>query len=812
MDFAVTELLDLNPNEGNISLRGNRMLLFRADALFRLREELVRNLGEDIARNIITRFGYRCGSYDVLASRDFFNFESEAEWMLAGPKMHTLEGMVQATCDELRFDRHSGSFLMRGIWRNSYEAENYLHRYGTAKEPVCWTLTGYASGFGSGFMGREVVCVETMCQAAGHPYCRYEMRTLENWGGQAGRNIKDLQRNAVLKNFQTMLEEERERVSSWQLMNQAIIEISTNPSSSNMPVEAVEHAQKLLRAEKAVMAVITEKKKRVLIFETKGQEKICSRVLTDTCGVINSVFESRQPVEWYGEPLYIRGLGVEMRAMLGVPLRFKKDLIGALIVVNKNSGHRFSQHDREILSFLGAHSAVAVGNARAYEYTNQKLQENIAEIYRVNSLLLAEHEALQKSTNIHNRLTTLVLEGRGIEEIGLNLAGILSRPVLLADSFFHIISNSRPGEGRGDIGQAWQEAVRDGRLRDNSASLFTDGQLGRIPAVSETGKPAWLVLAPVTAGKENLGFVAALEEDLALTQPDCMAMEHAATVMALELLKQKATFETERRIKKDFLEELLEGSYENEEVITRRAERLGIDFTRISRVVAIDFVPGPPPSRHEGNVQGTGRLESFFQAVDRVVKPLGLVLVGKKNNIVGLLSLPGGRDKNPPSGQWNAAGELEGLFRKFFGEYRWWAGISSPCGRVAEFAGCYREACTTIDIMKSLGCENKCRAHEQLGVFGILNIDGGQFKKFIDRVMGPLLEYDEKHKSQLIHTLQIYFSCGCNLQRAARDGFMNSSTMKYRLRRITEIAGINLNDPEACLQVQLALRIMEGLK
>lgn len=809
---TVAGLLDINPSQGTISLRGDRMLLFRADALFRLREELVRNLGEDIARNIMTRFGFRCGNFDVLASREFFSYENEADWMLTGPKMHTLEGMAQAACDELKFDRRCGSFFMRGTWKNSYEAENYLRKYGPAKEPVCWTLTGYASGYGTGFMGSEVVCVETMCQGMGDPCCRYEMRSLKDWNGEEVRTVGDLRRNVVLKNFQTMLEEERDRVFSWQLLNRAIIEISTNLNSSNMPVRAVDHARKILRADKALMAIVTGKKKRVLLFETMGQEKVGSRVLTEPCRLIASILEGRGPVEKYADPVSIPGLKVEVRGLLGIPLHFKKEQLGALIVINKFNGQRFSQHDREILSFLGAHSAVAMGNARAYENTNQKLQENITELYRVNSLLLAERDALQKSTSIHDRLTSLVLEGRGMEEIGGNLASILDRPVIIADRFFHVISARGSGEEGREMVRLWQEAVQEEGFVERLAAVLSDKR----PASLAAGRPGdaagRLVVAPVTAGLDTLGYVAADQGDRPLSHLDCMAMEHAATVIALELIKQKAAFETERRLKKDFLEELLEGKFESEEAIIRRAERLGLDLTREFRVVAVDFAPGPAGDRPDcpGMVQDFPG--GFFQVLDRVVKPMNITLIGKKVNTIGLMIPDGRRGADAPRQLSGLARELEGRFGESFGGYRWWVGISSPCAGVADFAGSYREACTTIEIMKSLNCRNRCRAHDQLGIFGILKINPDQFKRFIDHVIGPLLSYDEKHNSQLVHTLGLYFKNNCNIQKAARGGFMNSSTMKYRLKRITEIAGIRLGDPETNLQVQLALKIIEGLE
>lgn len=809
-DLAVTELFDIKPDEGKIDFRGDRMLLFRADVLFRLREELVRNLGADMARNILTRFGYRCGSNDVNAFREFFSFEKDSDWMLAGVRMHSLKGMVYSTCTDLTFDRQAGSFLMRGTWHNSYEAENYLRMYGPAKEPVCWTLTGYASGFASGFMGRDVVCVETMCQGMGDPCCTYEIRTVQDWQGKANRNIKDLQRNAILKNFQTMLEEERERVNSWQLLNKAIIDISTSLSSINMPAKTVGYARELLRAEKALMAVVTERTKRILLYETVNPEKINTRVLTNPCNIITSILESRSPVEIFGRTLTIPGAGVTATNLLGAPLYFKSELIGALVVLNKMGCERFTQHDREILQFLGAHSALAVGNARTYEDTNQKLQENISELYRVNSLLLSRHDELEKSTRIHNSLTSLVLEGHSLEEIGRNLSGMIARPVLIADQFLHVISHAEPAAPEADIKTLWQDITRESMFAERLSLLSTGQRLCTLAACDEPNRRCSLVVAPVIAGKEHLGFVAALEGNQPLNHLDCTAMEHAGTVVALDLLRQKASFETERRLKKDFLEEILEGRYENEEIIIRRAEKFGLNLTNAFRVLAFDFAP------RNNDKSGAGGKSSgvFFQALDRAVKQVSpnMAVIGKKTNIIGLLAMDGDLGEYPAGDLKKMAGQLENRLTSTFPDFVWWAGISSPCCGISGFSVSYREACTTIDIIKTLNCRNKCHAHELLGIYGILNINPEQFKKFVGHVIGPLLDYDEKHNTRLVHTLNLYFKNNGNLQKAARDGFMNSSTMKYRLRRIHEIANINLSDPEVNLQVQLALKIIEGLK
>jgi DNA-binding NtrC family response regulator len=65
---------------------------------------------------------------------------------------------------------------------DSYEAEQHLLHLGPAEEPVCWTLTGFVSGYSSRAYGRDVYIVEHECRGMGAPVCRLEGRPIEGWG------------------------------------------------------------------------------------------------------------------------------------------------------------------------------------------------------------------------------------------------------------------------------------------------------------------------------------------------------------------------------------------------------------------------------------------------------------------------------------------------------------------------------------------------------------------------------------------------------------------------------------------------------
>lgn len=660
-EFKLAELLDINQKDGIISFRGNRMLIFQSDVLCELRREMINTLGEDIARRMLARFGYRCGFNDVTTFRKLFEFENDDEWLLAGSLMHTLEGIVHASAEIFEYDRQKGNFLMRGIWRNSYEAEHHLRLFGPAKEPVCWTLSGYASGFGTGFMGRQVICVETMCQGMGDPHCRFELRTIEAWNGVAFRNIEDLK--------QCLVEEERERVTLWRGMSYSVL-----------------------------------------------------------------------------------------------------------------------------------------------ERTNEKLQEKISELCRVNELLNQEKAAMQKSAAIHNQLTSLVLEGQGLSGITRNLSHIIDKVVLVTDRFFQAMSCSKPlRESHEEIEAIWREAIENPAARQELLALVNSAQFTRLEFPDPVaGGIKNLVVVPILAGTNALGFVAILEDE-PLSKLDCIALEHAATVIALEMLKQKAAFETELRLRRGFFEELFAGNYESEDVAIWRAKQLGLDLVRTYRLMTIDIIPGEAEDLKSQN--GRARMsESFFEAVGHAFENVcpGFFLSGGGKNIIGLLPVAEEEDGNGKALS-TVLREIEKEIKTHLPEYRWLVGIGSPCSRIKDFAVSYQEACATIEIAKELKCKNRCLAYETLGIFSLINIHADRFREFIRKIIGPLIDYDEKYKSQLVDTLKLYFNNNCNLQRSARDGFLSSATLKYRLKRIKEIANIDLNDSETILLVHLAIKLINGI-
>ncbi len=186
-DFNLAELLTFKPEEGRLMLEDDRMLLFRQEAFAFLRTLLIEQLGTHFTHAILSQFGYRCGYGDYAVLSTAFDWASENDQLGCGPVMHSWEGLVLVEPLEMSFDRDKGHFFFRGLWKNSYEAELHLDRFGLSKEPVCSSLTGYASGWCTAFFGREVLAIEDRCVGKGDEHCEWRIRPLEEWGDEARR-------------------------------------------------------------------------------------------------------------------------------------------------------------------------------------------------------------------------------------------------------------------------------------------------------------------------------------------------------------------------------------------------------------------------------------------------------------------------------------------------------------------------------------------------------------------------------------------------------------------------------------------------
>jgi sugar diacid utilization regulator len=141
------------------------------------------------------------------------------------------------------------------------------------------------------------------------------------------------------------------------------------------------------------------------------------------------------------------------------------------------------------------------------------------------------------------------------------------------------------------------------------------------------------------------------------------------------------------------------------------------------------------------------------------------------------------------------------------------AKIVGGVGRSAEAILAHRtveEARESMFIARRLFGGSRVMPYDDLGVYPLLLRGGAtsaELKEFSDRILAPLRAYDEKHQTELIRTLRLYFDVGQNVKTAAAELSVHRHTVFYRLRQIAEISSHDLDSAHDQLTLRTAMAI-----
>lgn len=137
-------------------------------------------------------------------------------------------------------------------------------------------------------------------------------------------------------------------------------------------------------------------------------------------------------------------------------------------------------------------------------------------------------------------------------------------------------------------------------------------------------------------------------------------------------------------------------------------------------------------------------------------------------------------------------------------------GVGPHCAQPTELPGIAARARWAVQVLRTADGRGTRVAHfEDLGVYGLLfdHHRADDLTAFAHRRLGPLLEYDRKHRSDLVGTLRQLFRQR-SLADAAGELHIHISTLKYRVGRIEEILGTSVESWDNVFHLELALRIL----
>jgi DNA-binding PucR family transcriptional regulator len=140
-------------------------------------------------------------------------------------------------------------------------------------------------------------------------------------------------------------------------------------------------------------------------------------------------------------------------------------------------------------------------------------------------------------------------------------------------------------------------------------------------------------------------------------------------------------------------------------------------------------------------------------------------------------------------------------------------GVGGICDHAPDVPQSYREAQLALQVMSFGDRQASVVSFDDLGVIQILAEaqDPTTIQRLVRKWLGALIDYDDRRKGDLIPTLNSYLRSGGNYADSARSLGVHRNTLRYRLRRIGEISGHNLDDPDVQFNLQVATRAWHTL-
>ncbi len=264
-----------------------------------------------------------------------------------------------------------------------------------------------------------------------------------------------------------------------------------------------------------------------------------------------------------------------IRSFISLPLPCRGTIIGTLNCYHQ-APRTYSDGEVQTLRMVATQVGIAVEIARLVETQ----QQTIGRLQELTQQLNDQHCLLERAARIQTTLTQLVLNNQGIPAIAATLARVVHHPVVVQDQFYQVMAASDAAGGATELAPIGREvlAIHSSAHGDQNPRASFELQ-----AMPRRGLARPRAIAPILAGRQLLGYVSLELEELPAPPLTMRALAQAATVIALDMVKDRLAHEVELRQRRGFGDDLLSGRYDDPMQMRDRGRYLVYDQLVLSR-------------------------------------------------------------------------------------------------------------------------------------------------------------------------------------------------------------------------------------
>jgi len=372
---------------------------------------------------------------------------------------------------------------------------------------------------------------------------------------------------------------------------------------------------------------------------------------------------------------------------------------------------------------------------------------------------------------------------------------MLGNPIIIVDSSYKILAmNKETVEVRPDLevqrelGYMTNKNIEDMK----QAGLYEKARKSHYPYYSKEpiANFGWIT-ALVYVHNIEAAQIGVMECNHEFTHYDYELINYLCKLISLEL--QKSSFYQQNRslMHSVFLSELLQGRIKNTQTAFVRAQQLGWKIPEhMALLTVFDFNSG-----------------AFDQRALLICKQVQDILPGSrwviyKGRLVFLVPFLN-KDSEPIAN--------ESALKEYLATNQLIASVSQRFSDITELSGFYNQCDIAYDLGILLNPESKLHFYSDylLHHIGITIANNNNLHDFYHPKVMEIAEYDKKTNGELLNTLEAYLTYVDNPAEASQKMNIHKNTLFYRVNKIKELFGLDLNNGFERAKILLTLSFMK---
>ncbi|MBP0496122.1 helix-turn-helix domain-containing protein [Pararoseomonas indoligenes] len=392
-------------------------------------------------------------------------------------------------------------------------------------------------------------------------------------------------------------------------------------------------------------------------------------------------------------------------------------------------------------------------------------------------------------------LMELVLEGAALSAVAGLAGATLAHPMAILDFITgQTLARGSPAPETLDE-RGWRDLAQSG-AGPVLAALARGAPPGEVAFLDLTPfglPPALPVLAePLRVDGETAGLLLVFPREGVMDSLDRVAVQEVRFALAAQLMRHHAEAKREAQDLSEFLEQLVRTGGAEPARARARAARLGLDLGRGMRLLAVALPrPGAEPAELRRIIAG-----SLGRAIP------GALTIEQGDTAAILLPEPDGPVPDTVLERLLAAPVRARLGARPV------IALGPLCSAPGHYGPGWAECGRVLELARMFGRDGLVRQ----GDFGpsallLSAFDGALVRAFVDGTLGPIRRHEAGHGGGLLETATVFIDEACRYQASAERLGIHVSTLRYRLRRLEELFGLDLEDAETRFRFSLAVRL-----